>query len=215
MIKKFISNALLSVVMDKDARKKLKGMRPETSDAVAPDKTISNKTTSEKPGVTRKKPLASNAGKASEADAEDVIGTIAEALAEARAEVEKAPRTARKAGAIRNGRDKQAPAPSPSPPRSPNPPAPAQRKASPSSPERDRLIQEALSIQRQNAHILEELDPAMREKLMVMAQYVMAPSSLPPGVRKQAKADARSEGLVDNPGAKAGSLRKKPLPPRK
>lgn len=209
MIKKFVSNALLSVVMDKDARKKLAGLRTGTSSEASSKKPIPDKSAAGKTDASRKKSRAGND------DAEDVIDTIAQALAEARAEVERAPRPARNASASRNGRERSAPAPSLSSPRPPSPAAPAQRKATPSSPERDRLIQEALSIQRQNAHILEELNPAMREKLMVMAQYVMDPSSVPPGARKQAKADARSEGLVDNPGAKAGSLGKKPLPPRK
>jgi len=215
MIKKFVSNALLSVVMDKDARKKLQSMRSAGSSAgkSTSDKTDAGNSAPETSDSSRSRARAGDVG-----SGEDVIETIAQALAEARAEVEKGPRpktgATQLAGASGTVRATSSPrAPIPSPPKPPSQPAVAQQRPA-STPERERLIQEALSIQRQKSHVLEELDPATREKLMVMAQYVMDPSSLPKSVREQAKADARSEGLVDNLGEKAGSLRKKPHPPR-
>ncbi len=190
MIKKFVSNALLSVVMDKDARKKLNTMRKGEEDAKPKRKAAKSKAAKAEP--------RSDSG-------EDVVDTIAQALAEARAEVAK-------------GQDAppRAAAPAPSEPR-PRPPAKPTRtrKAPASTPERERLIQEALSIQRQKSHVLDELDTATREKLMFMAMYAMDPSSLPPEVRKMAKAQSKAEGLVDDLGTKAGSLRKKPGKPRK
>ncbi|MBC8238998.1 MAG: hypothetical protein H8E30_00840 [Alphaproteobacteria bacterium] len=193
MIKKFVSNALLSVVLDKDARKKLHGMRP---DKPAGGKTSGNSLDDDTSG-------------------EDVIDTIAQALAEARAEVSRGPHTAKGSPTQRPAAQKRTSAP----------PAPAPQsrqstaRAAP-TPERERLIQEAMAIHREKSHVLDELDPAVREKLMVMAMYAMDPSSLPPDVRQKAKMDAEADGLtgnnglVDDIGASPLSPRKKPLPRR-
>jgi len=169
MIKKFVSNALLSIVMDKDARKKLQNKNPKAA-------------TTPKTGTTGKprQPLPDNAS------GEDVVETIAQALAEARAEVSGKPRVPRKAKRTRSV-------------------APAPARKSTATPEREQLIQQAMAIHREKSHVLDELDPALREKLMVMAMYAMDPSTLPPDVRKKAKTEAEAEtgaqGLVDDIGA--------------
>lgn len=202
MLKKLVSNALLSVVMDKDARQKLKDRRTDDS---APNKP-SQPGKSSKP--SRKTPDRVTSG-------EDVVDTIAEALAEARAEVsgKKKPSAERPAeGSLQEKRSRPpAPSATTSPPR-----RPADKR--PSTPERERLIQEAMAIHRQKSHVLDDLDPEAREKLMVMAMYAMDPDSLPPEARAQAKADAEADGLVDGRvdeiGGNARTKKKRPLPPR-
>ncbi len=190
MIRKFVSNALLSVVMDKDARKKLQDMRANKPAG----STLGKEAISEKSAKPRTKPLADTAS------SEDVIETIAQALAEARAEISGGKRPAN-----------SSPAPTPSP----RQPAAPQKRTPAATPERERLIQQAMAIHHEKAHVLEDLDPALREKLMVMAMYAMDPSSLPPDVRRKAKADAEAEGLVDDIGTPPGNPGKKPLPGRK
>lgn len=197
MLKKFVSNALLSVVMDKEARQKLQDRR---SGEPAPEKTGKAASRSRKTG-------------ADDSSGEDVVDTIAQALAEARAEVSGKKKTASRPaqGSLQS---KRAPAPdqAPRPSRPSAPAAPAKRE---STPERERLIQEAMAIHRQKSHILDDLDPEMREKLMVMAMYAMDPESLPPETRAQAKADAEAEGLVDEIGGNPRPLKKRTTPPRK
>lgn len=189
MIRKFVSNALLSVVMDKDAREKLQGMRAKKNAGSTREKD----TVPSMPDKSRAKEQADDAS------GEDVIETIAEALAEARAEISNgSPRPA-------------APTPHPTTPQGRNPVKDTARTPA-ATPERERLIQQAMAIHREKAHVLEELDPALREKLTVMAMYAMDPSSLPPDLRRQAKLDAESEGLVDDVGARAKTARKKRRP---
>lgn len=205
MLKKFVSNALLSVVMDKDARRKLKDRRGDAPAGDGGDKAYQQG--KPKGNVPRKAARADTSG-------EDVVDTIAEALAEARAEVSgkkhKAERPA--AGSLAS---KRAPAVE----RPPTPSAPPRPKTAPAgkretTPERERLIQEAMTIHREKSHILDDLAPETREKLMVMAMYAMDPDSLPPAARAQAKADAEAEGLVDEIGG-ARQKKKRPAPPRK
>lgn len=201
MLKKFVSNALLSVVMDKDARQKLQDRQSSGATASKPAK-------SAKPGAR------SNQTKSEATSGEDVVDTIAQALAEARAEVSgerKSPERPAQ-GSLQSKRTPPVtPAPRPSAPSA----SPAQPQARESTPERERLIQEAMAIHRQKEHVLNDLDPAMREKLTVMAMYAMDPDSLPPEARAQAKADAEAEGLVDEIGGKARAGKKRPAPPRK
>ncbi len=188
MLKKLVSKALLSVVMDKDARRKLDQMRTQETAAGKPATSVSKKPTAPAPVQT------SSAGGDSDAD---VIATIADALAHARAEV---------SGSATPAPRKQPPAPSPKAPAPrPAPAPPPSVRDTPqtrsSTPEREQLLRDAMSIQRQKMHVIDELDPAAREKLMVMAMYVLDPSSLPPEQRAQAKADAEADGLVDDLGS--------------
>jgi hypothetical protein len=105
--------------------------------------------------------------------------------------------------------------PMPSSPHQPSPPAAPHRRPPATTPERERLIQQAIEIHREKAHVLENLSPALREKLMVMAMYAMDPSSLPPDIRRKARADTEAEGLVDDIGTRPGKPGKKPLPSRR
>jgi hypothetical protein len=194
VIKNFISNALLSVVMDKDARKKLQDLRSNKPAGAAPGK----EAVSEKSATSRIKPLADDAS------GEDVMETIAQALAEARADI---------SGPKRPMPGSQVPMPSS--PHQPSPPAAPHRRPPATTPERERLIQQAIEIHREKAHVLENLSPALREKLMVMAMYAMDPSSLPPDIRRKARADTEAEGLVDDIGTRPGKPGKKPLPSRR
>lgn len=140
MIKKFVSNALLSMVMDKSAREKLAKRREPDAPAA---------------------PAAAKAGPVDQASdaAEELARTIEMALADARAESGAQPR--------------QASRPAPQPARA--------EPAKPMTPEREKLIRDAIMIHRQKTQMLDQLDPEMREKLTVMAMMALDPGSLPGG----------------------------------
>ncbi len=182
MLKKFMSDALLSVVMDKRAREKLK----QRQDAQNPKSMAKHKTTSDNPD--------NNA---------DVLATISAALAEARAEV---------AG------DE----PTNTPSRPANTKVPPQTKATrkhppvkESTPERQELIRQAMSIHRQKQDVLNELPAEMREKLLIMAMYAIDPESLSPEARKIAEAEqARETSTPPDPADDIGSAARPQRKPR-
>jgi len=176
MLKKFVSDALLSVVMDKGARKKLKERQKQKTKLA------------ERPQTSRNPPVLESE--------EDILSTISDALAEARAEV------------LGNS--------------SPPPSATAKRTTSPSSPtvpktasaERQELLKQAMAIHRQKQDVLDDLAPETREKLMIMAMYAIDPNSLPPEARRIAEAenaaakDAAND-LVDDIGSSAPRRRRR------
>lgn len=125
MIKKFVSNALLSVFMDKQARDKLQARnsaKPQLQAHQRPSSDIENL----EDEMVGGDPLE-NMSK------DDVTALIRESLDEAEREIDN-----RKAKHTAN-------------------------------PGRQALIDEAMSIQRSKRHIVEELPPEQREKLMFMA----------------------------------------------
>ncbi len=179
MLKKFVSNALLSVVMDKTARKNLAERQALKSPAP---------------------PEPPSKGQTPSSD-EDILSTISDALAEARAEVDRdAP-----ANGSRNQHKRFEPTP---------PPRKSPGKAKAASPDRAELIKQAMSIHQQKQQILDDLPTETREKLMVMAMYAMDPGSLPPEERRMAEAELAAEkgssgGQVDDIGSAAKPRRRK------
>lgn len=159
MIKKFVSNALLSVVMDKSARAKLKGMHGDTPSARSPA------------------PKTAELGHDAAAAAEDLAQTIEMALADARVEA------AGKPERIAGGGN------------APARPAARKQPAKPMTPDREQLIRNAISIHREKAKILDDLEPEAREKLTVMALMALDPDSLPGG--KSEKSGSSGAGPVD------------------
>jgi len=208
MIKKFISNALLSVVMDKTARKRLDTIRTgknpeeETLNQKPKNKESASKKINKKSKTSSKPEVASD---------NDILKTISEALEEARKEAaEGTLQRSTRASSLRAPAALKSPvARKSSPPPSDNPlsqrnmqptqPLAPQRHAG--QPAREKLIEEAMSIHRQKSHILDDLDPMARDKLMLMAQYALDPDSLSPEIRARIGQAANAEGLVDNKGS--------------
>ncbi len=125
MIKKFVSNALLSVFMDKQARDKLQSAhRPKP--APATDHTISTDIDDLENQLVGGDPL-DNMNK------DEVAALIRDSLEEAERE-------------IVNRKAKHA-----------------------ANPDRQALIDQAMAIHRSKRHIVDELPPEQREKLMYMA----------------------------------------------
>ena len=151
VIKKLLSKALLSVVMDKSAREKLADQQQSRFKPKKKSAKSDNRTPSTGPMD------AAN-------QAEALAQTIEDALDDARRE-----------------------AVNPVPRRNPAPVAkapPQQRqtakpKARPMTPEREKLIRDAVRIHQEKVQVLDELDPEAREKLAVMAMMVLDPESFP------------------------------------
>lgn len=191
MLKKFVSNALLSVVMDKGARRKLADRQALKS--------------SKQPDVQKTKPVTK--APAAESD-EDVLSTITDALAEARAEI------ASGNGASTNGTENKQRRFEPSPSARSTLPGKPAGKTKAGSPARDELIKQAMSIHHQKQQVLDDLPEETREKLMVMAMYAMDPSSLPPETRSMVEAEIEAEksssgGPVDDIGGGTKNHRRK------
>ena len=139
MIKKLVSNALLSIVMDKKAREKYNAVkeakRLEREDHPLPDRANASPTQ-----LTESTIPTSTPGRAPEfssspprADDDDPEALIREALESAELElIEK-------------------------------------RNKKPMTSERQALIDQAMAIHNSKSHILDELDPEHREKLTFMA----------------------------------------------
>lgn len=136
MIKKFVSRALLSVVMDKKAREALDKRRAAKAGPDAAPAAGKSKATKAKTAATAKA--------APTPPSDDLLDDLPEtlirqAIGEAEREI------SRRKTAAGNG---------------------------PGS-ERARLIQEALDIQQKKSKLLDELPPAQREKLIVMAHQAL------------------------------------------
>ncbi len=185
MFKKFFSNALLSVVMDKTARKKLEAIRTKKKSSGETSGKTSGKTSG-----NSKKTKTKKTRKPIPTETDDLLNmTINEALEEARREA----------------------ATPDAHPRIKKPALPAKPPRLGGA-EREKLIAEAMNIHRQKTHILNDLDPAALDKLTLMATYALDPDSLPPEIRKELSAVAKSEGLVDQNG-RIRSPRKAPRKP--
>lgn len=155
VIKKLLSNALLFVVMDKSAREKLAKDRD-------------GQETSSKQEHPKKKPKRQAAAAPTmdaAAQAEELARTIELALDDARREAAEPPR--------------KKPSPAAATPTTKAKPAQKKPAARPMTPEREKLIQDAVRIHREKVKVLDELDPEAREKLAVMAMMVLDPDSLP------------------------------------
>ncbi len=222
MLKKFISNALLSVVMDKSARQKL----DKNKSSSPPDKKTKKRIKSEKPVADKKSIKQKEKTKPSADSDEDILNTIASAVALARKEVEegipqrgaKAPSTRTPPHTLartstRENLNASNPPVRPKTTRESFVPSHEQKNlADTPSSTRQKLIANALDIQRQKAHILDDLDPAARDKLQLMAQFALAPESLPDELKKEfgigvsntgnepPKVEHEDTGLVDNIG---------------
>lgn len=153
MIKKFVSNALLSMVMDKNAREKLERRRQGSAGTGKG---------SGKAAPEAEQPARQAESVAAPADDDDVVETIAAALAEARSTLENGAAASGSTGRRRTGggplRD---------------------REGKPPTSEREALIRQALEIQSSKAQMLDNLDRESREKLEFMARYALDPDSLP------------------------------------
>ncbi len=180
MIKKFVSNALLSMVMDKNAREKLaaRNAAPKSAPKSAPKPARAPASASRKPAADSAakpdRPLDTAAGAV-----EDLAQTIEMALADARREAVDGKKTRRPAAS------KTSVASKPEPKRE-------------MTPERQRLIEDAISIHQQKTRMLDDLDPEMREKLTVMALMALDPDSLPDGGKTDA--GSKKTGVVDDIG---------------
>ncbi|MEQ8664706.1 MAG: hypothetical protein RIC16_03195 [Rhodospirillales bacterium] len=181
MIKKFVSNALLSMVMDKSARKKLATMRGEDE---PPAKTARKKKKPELKNPARQDSREPNPIEDAAAAAENLAQTIELALADARVEAMQ-PKTS-----------------NPTPKKKPSP---FDQPAKPMTPDREQLIRDAINIHQQKSKVLDNLDPAVREKLTVMAMMALDPDSLPGGGKPTGGREPG--GPVDD----IGGGRKKPL----
>jgi len=162
VIKKLLSNALLSVVMDKSAREKLAGRKGDSGKEA--DK---KPTKAPKQADTTKNQRAAPRMDAA-AQAEELARTIELALEDARQEA---------ANPVRRKRPAQTDVPAQ--PAKAAPKQTAKPKARPMTPEREKLIQDAVRIHREKVKVLDELDPEAREKLAVMAMMMLDPDSLP------------------------------------
>ena len=192
MLKKFVSNALLSVIMNKGARKKL-AARQDSSSPTPPKKAKNSK-----------KPPSG------ESD-EEILSTITDALAEARAEVTGDTLVGGKSS--KNKKKRIEPAPPARTARSPGSASkPSVKKEA--SPERDALIKQAVSVHRQKQKVFDDLPAEMRDKLMFMAMHAMDPDSLPPEahqiVADELEAEKKAAGTpVDDIGSAAKPVRRK------
>ena len=160
MIKKFVSNALLSVVMDKKARDKLNALNESKSQAkkakapskrapaesdldlprLVPEK-APRRTAAERPAAPRQPAPAAPRPPSPLADDEDPAVLIRQALESAEQElIRKQNRT---------------------------------HKGKPITPEREALIEQAMAIHRSKSHILDDLDQDQRDKLYVMAMQAL------------------------------------------
>lgn len=183
MIKKLLSNALLSMVMDKSAREKLakdRGEQPKQK------KQAKQETRPEGPNPQGK--IAQRPAHAPDAasQAEELARTIEAALEDARQEAANPP--------------KRKPPTAPS--RASHSARPSQQKPQtrPMTPEREELIANAVRIHREKVKVLDELDPEAREKLAVMAMMALDPDSLP---------KAGNAGPVDDIGGARNRPRKR------
>jgi hypothetical protein len=143
MIKKLVSNALLSMVMDKKAREKFNavqddkrrkrdGLAPAERANNAPDQPAATANTTPAPTPGRE-PASAFSASPPRADDDDPEALIREALESAELElIEK-------------------------------------RNKKPMTSERQALIDQAMAIHNSKSHILDELDPEHREKLTFMA----------------------------------------------
>ena len=223
MLKKFFSNALLSVVMDKTARKRLETIRTEKEPAETTNKnkkspkstkSAKGKTTSKSPSTSKPSPMSDG----------DILSTITEALEEARKEAAAGPQQpatrtsaskteAQRAAAIHqvlvSQKRSQTPPPKTAPPKA-APPKATQSTRKPTT-EREKLIAEAMAIQKEKSRMLDDLDPKTRDKLMLMAQYTLDPDSISPEIRRQIGMAAKAERPVDS----IGGARKPRRTPRK
>jgi len=151
MLKKFVSNALLSVVMDKKARQKLQAVkeaktRGQSTTETVPDSagTAATRATTnpEKSELEARADrygamLAGAAPPSGDAVDENPADLVRQALESAEAE-------------LANKRDRK-----------------------PMTPERQALIDQAMAIHRSKSHILDDLDDESREKLYVMAMEAL------------------------------------------
>ena len=155
MIKKFLSNVLLSVVMDKKARRKLemsrggkpdnkKGKQSQKSEAANPDIDHPLKVDPEKHiaslsnALLDAPPPLPPAGEKAPTDMshDEIEDLIKQSLQSAENELKSKPKM---------------------------------------NPDRQALIQQALSIRNQQAKILDDLDPVQREKLTALALHTLDP----------------------------------------
>lgn len=148
MIKKFVSNALLSVVMDKKARDKLNALNERRAEPADDDEAAIPRMSPEegKPPAPTKTPKAQPApnpatARPPSAMDDDPAALIRDALASAERELE------RKKNRTHKGK--------------------------PITAERAALIERALAIHRSKAYILDELDQDQRDKLTAMAMQAL------------------------------------------
>lgn len=186
MMKRFVSNALLSLVMDKSAREKLQ--RRNEAKAAAHDGASKSPTQRQSPEPhpdlparairTRSpaaEPAAATPAAARAADVDDPLAVIEDAISEARRSLGMDPPvpgrteidTARRAA-------KAHPA----------------GKTSMSADDREALIAKALSIHAQKSQMLDELDSDARDKLRLMAIKALDPKAFE---------EIKSEALGERP----------------
>ena len=145
MIKKFVSNALLSVVMDKKARDKLNALNEKPAEAADDDemaipRMLPKRATasgSPKSPQAPSAPRQTAARPPSDLDDDDPATLIRDALTSAEEELE------RKRNRTYKGK--------------------------PITAERAALIEQAMAIHKSQSHILDELDQDQRDKLTYMA----------------------------------------------
>ena len=202
MLKKFVSNALLSVVMDKSARKKLADLKGASSPAPPISPGESKKSKKTKKPVRPSSPGPSSPGPSSNESDEQILSTITDALAEARAEATGTPPSS----ARKKTEKRLEPTGAKTPPKS--------KDKGKASPEREALLKQAISVHRQKQKVLDDLPAEARDKLMYMAMYAMDPASLPPEARQivadELEAEAKAAGApVDDIGSAAKPKRRK------
>jgi hypothetical protein len=176
MIKRFVSNALLSLVMDKSAREKLhraQDAKAKTAPAAPPSRETAPAAPAHPDasvrGVRVRSPQSVSAPGAPPAaapsraaDADDPLAVIEQAIAEARRSLGMDPP---QAGASEVGAARRA---AKAHPAGKTGAAPADREA---------LIAQALSIHSQKSQMLDELDDDARDKLRLMAIKALDPEA--------------------------------------
>jgi len=149
MLKKFVSNALLSVVMDKKARDKLQAVKDSKKRGAEPAPT----------DPTVEKPSAASSKEKSELEARaDRYGAMlagaappsGDAVEESPDELIRQALESAEAELLNKKRGKK-----------------------PMTPERQALINQAMAIHQSKTHLLDDLDDESREKLYVMAMEAL------------------------------------------
>jgi len=173
MIKRFVSNALLSLVMDKSAREKLaqRSTATDTARKLRSDSAMATPTARAQSAAIDQTDLSDpdapravrvrSPGAVRAEDSEDPLAIIEDALSEARQSLGMEPRPA------------SAPAKRSTARATTTPTTGVPQAGS----DRERLIAEALSIHAKQSQMLDELDDDMRDKLRLMAIKALDPEA--------------------------------------
>ena len=149
MLKKFVSKAMLSLVMEKGAREKLERVRESKRKAAGPDQgQLLQKASPAKPGKGEKQKTAQ------QSDPDFLLDALS-----------------RLETALENGALDEAASSPPAPPLSPPPHGGGGTREM--TAQRQQLIRQALEIQRAKSSVLNDLDPEDRLRLHLMAKKIM------------------------------------------